>query len=365
MTESELYNALILKFSKEIGNMRARRLVARYQSAEAVLHAPSSELAQILGLGQRQLKELGSAEARRLATRELHFIENNAIRVLSFRDPDYPALLKAIDDRPFLLFQKGRITYPDVLLSVVGTRQLTSYGKRQCEDLIEALSNYDVLIVSGMAYGADIVAHRSALRCGLPTVGVLAHGLDRIYPAAHRKYVESICAQGGLLTEYPSGTKPEREHFPVRNRIIAGMSQATFVIEAARKGGALITAHLAQGYNREVFAVPGRASDTYSAGCNDLIKKQQAYMLSGMDDLLYHLEWLKGQKSKEKRCESETDLTKEEKKLIEVLRDGDDLSLDALAMRTEMPTSVLAARLLELELKGVVQPLPGKKFRLC
>lgn len=364
MTEIELYSALVLRFSKGIGNVIAKRLIAHFQSAEAVLHTPLSDLAQIPGLGERQLRGLGSEEARRLAKRELDFIEKNAIRGLSFRDSDYPALLKAVGDGPFLLFQKGNIAYPEVLFSVVGTRQLTSYGKRQCEGLIEALSDYEVMIVSGMAYGADIVAHRSALRHGLPTVGVLAHGLDRIYPAPHRKYLESICAQGGLVTEYPSGTKPERENFPVRNRIIAGMSQATLVIEAARKGGALITAHLARGYNREVFAVPGRASDTYSTGCNNLIKKQQAYMLSGIDDLLYHLEWLKGRKSNTKHCERKPDLTPEEEKVIEILKDSDGASLDAIAIKSDMPIAVLAARLLELELKGMVQPLPGKKFRL-
>lgn len=365
MNESELYNALVLKFSKGIGNRIAKALMTRFGSAEAVLAAPPSVLAALPGRGQKQLQGLGNAAARDRATEELGFIEKHAIESLSFQDSDYPALLKHADDGPFLLFQKGNFEYPEVLLSVVGTRRLTSYGRGQCEKLIEALSDYELMVVSGMAYGTDIAAHRAALRCGLPTVGVVAHGLDRLYPAAHRKYLQDLYANGGLVTEYPSGTLPDREHFPVRNRIIAALSQATLVIEAAQKGGALITAHLARDYNREVFAVPGRASDPCSQGCNNLIKKQQAYLLGDIEDLLYHLSWLKAHRIRRKSrvCHSHN-LTPQQQKLIDMLKGTDCPSVDELALRGQLPTSVLAAELMRLELKGLVQALPGKKFRL-
>lgn len=364
MTQTELYSRLVLKFSEGIGNATARKLIAHFGSAEAVLDVPRSALGGLRGLGRRQLSGLGSPAAQRRAAGELRFIEREAIQALSPGDADYPALLKQVGDAPFLLFQKGRITYPELLLSVVGTRKPTSYGKLQCEALVAALSDYKVMIVSGMAYGVDIIAHRSALRHGLPTVGVVAHGLDRIYPAAHHKDLQALYANGGLLSEYPSGTNPDRENFPVRNRIIAGLSQATLVVEAARKGGALITAHLARGYNREVFAIPGRTSDTYSAGCNDLIRTQQAYMLTGIEDLSYHLGWLEAQRVTDKSHVQHPDLTSEEQRVIALLQGADSPTLDTLAVRSQLPTARLAARLLSLELKGLVQPLPGKKFRL-
>ncbi|MCL4134113.1 UNVERIFIED_CONTAM: hypothetical protein GTU68_033246 [Idotea baltica] len=248
-------------------------------------------------------------------------------------------------------------------ISIVGTRQMTSYGKSVLEDLILKLKVYNPIIISGLAYGVDIHAHKLALEHNLQTIGVLAHGLDRIYPSLHKKYADNMLNNGGLITDFWSGTKPERENFVKRNRIVAGLSQATIVIESAEKGGSLITADIANSYNRDVFAVPGRISDAYSRGCNQLIKTNKAATLTSAKDIAYILGWEKeDEKKKAIQQQLFIELNDTEKQVYNYLLKEGKQQLDVIALHCNLPIFKIATLLLTLEIKGVIRPLPGKIF---
>jgi DNA processing protein len=297
------------------------------------------------------------------ANKELEFIKANAINVSFFQDENYPDRLKHCIDSPVLIFTSGNINLKSKkLISIVGTRQITSYGMEFCKKFIEDLAPLDPVIVSGFAYGVDIVAHQLAMDNNLQTIGVLAHGLNQIYPKSHKKYIARMEENGGFITEFWSSSNPDKEKFVRRNRIVAGMTEATIVIESADKGGSLITANLANDYNRDVFAVPGRVTDKYSQGCNDLIKTQKANVLTSAADLVYVLNWDIENKSKPVQKQLFVELELEEQRIYDfLLKNGKEL-LDVIALQCDFPIYKISGMLLNMELKGVIRPLPGKLF---
>ncbi|UGU17793.1 DNA-processing protein DprA [Sinomicrobium kalidii] len=379
MTTSELVYVLALQHVPRMGDITARKLIAHCGSARAVFEEKAGILQKINGIGRVVTENVRSPENLRAAERELEFIENNDIRCSYFEDPDYPERLKHCVDGPVLLFGSGNMSLEDKkIVSVVGTRRVTSYGKRFCERLIEELAPFDPVIVSGFAYGVDITAQKAAMANGLQTVGCLAHGLNQVYPRAHKRYVNQVEANGGFVTDFWSSSSPERENFLKRNRIIAGLSEATVVIESAEKGGGLVTADIAHSYDREVFALPGRADDRYSAGCNDLIKSQKAHMLTSAADMAYILGWhreLRGteivsnngkiknrEKAESLQVQLFAELDETEKKVYDFLRTNGKELLDIIALECQIPVYKASSMLLSMEMKGAVRPLPGKLF---
>lgn len=287
-------------------------------------------------------------------------------RSLYFSDREYPNYLKHCVDGPLLLFKRGKIDLQEKkVISVVGTRNITTYGKAFCERFIEEIAPLDPVIVSGFAYGVDICVQKAAVKNNLQTIGCLAHGLNQMYPKTHSKYVADVEKNGGFLTEFWSTSNPERENFLRRNRIIAGMSEATIVIESAEKGGSLVTADIAHSYDRDVFAVPGRAQDKFSTGCNNLIKQQKAHMLTSAADLIYVLDWSveeKEMKSTQKQLFVELDDT--EKIIYGYLEKAGKQLLDNIALECKLPVFRASSTLLNMEMKGVIRPLPGKLFEV-
>lgn len=367
MTSNELFYALALTRAEGIGDVFAKKLLERFGSAENVFSATKKDFTDVSRLSKVAVKAILSKASFKTAERELSFIEKQNINVYYFGNEDYPNKLKHCADAPILLFAKGNFDLNNrKILSIVGTRKITSYGTDFCKKLIEGLAQINPVVISGFALGTDICAHLSAIENGLQTVGVLAHGFDRIYPPSHAKHVRRVEENGGFLTEFWSGSVPDKENFVKRNRIVAGISDATIVIESALKGGSLITANLANDYAREVFAVPGKTTDTYSQGCNNLIKTQRANILTDAEDILYMLNWdLTPKNKKNIQKQLFVELNPEEQKVYDYLyKKGKDL-LDLIAKGSEIPVYKTASILFDLEMKGVVRPLPGKMFELA
>ncbi|MCK8523277.1 DNA-processing protein DprA [Aquimarina sp. D1M17] len=364
MTQEKLIALLTLKKVKNLGDTSIKKLIREVGSAEAVLSEKVNNLLKIDGIGKVKIKDLHNPEHRIAAENELKFVEAHNIAFTAYDQDNYPEKLKHCIDSPVVIFSRGNIDLKQKkIISIVGTRQVTSYGVRFCEELIENLAPLNPVIVSGFAYGVDITAQRAAVKHGLQTVGCLAHGLNQIYPKAHQKYMAQIEENGGFFTDFWSTDTFDRKNFLGRNRIIAGLSEATVVIESANKGGSLVTADIANSYNREVFAVPGRATDTLSEGCNMLIKTQQAHMLTSAADLIYMLNWELDKKEQpvvQKKLF--VDLEGEEKKIYSFLNIRGKELLDIIALECEIPTFKAASILLNMELKGVIKPLPGKMF---
>lgn len=353
-----------------IGSVTARSLVAYCGSPEAVFREKRSKLEKIPGIGPQTAHVITHPEiiqdALQRAEKEIRFMEKNGIRAVFFTDPDYPFRLKQCEDAPVLLFSRGNTDLKaDRMIAVVGSRKSTDYGHRVCEELIEALSGYGITVVSGLAYGIDIVAHRTALQYGLATIGVVAHGLDLVYPAEHRKTAEKMEEKGGLLTEFLSRTKMNPEYFPRRNRIVAGMTQATLVVEAHYKSGALITAEIANSYDREVFSVPGRIGDESSEGCNLLIRANKAMLIQSADDIAKSLGWDQpAQPLIHRQADLFTGLNAEEEALVKVLKGAEKVHIDDLCSAADLPMSRASGILLNLEFSGKVRSLPGKMYSL-
>ena len=285
-------NVLALLKVDGVGDVVAKKLINHCGSAENVFNAKANQLKAIDGIGDILLRKLKDKTVFEKAEQELKFIEKEKINVLYYQNDNYPERLKHCIDGPILLFASGNINLENrKVISIVGTREITSYGTAFCKKLIEDLAIFNPIILSGFAYGVDIVAHQAAMENKLQTIGVLAHGLNQIYPKTHKKYIAKMEENGGFLTEFWSNSNPEKENFVKRNRIVAGMSEATVVIESAEKGGSLITALIANDYNRDVFAVPGRTTDKFSQGCNNLIKTQRANVLTSAADLVYIMNW--------------------------------------------------------------------------
>ena len=363
MTDQDLFYLLALLKVDGVGDIMAKKLLTHCSNAEAVFKTNSNQIAAIDGVGAVLLKNLKDKLVFEKANQELEFIKANNIKVSFFQDENYPDRLKHCIDSPVLIFSAGNINLKNKkIISIVGTRQITSYGTEFCRKLIEDLAPLDPVIVSGFAYGVDIVAHQLAMEYNLQTIGVLAHGLNQIYPKTHKKYVAKMEENGGFMTEFWSSSNPDKENFVRRNRIVAGMTEATIVIESADKGGSLITANIANDYNRDVFAVPGRVTDKYSQGCNDLIKTQKANVLTSAADLVYILNWDIENKSKTIQKQLFVELEPDEQKIYDfLLKNGKEL-LDIIALQCDFPIYRISGILLNMELKGVIRPWPGKLF---
>jgi DNA processing protein len=363
MTEQDLFYLLALQRIEGVGDIMAKKLLTHCGSAEAVFHAKTAQLSAIDGVGSILLRSLKDKSVFEKANRELEFIKSSGINAVCFQDERYPERLKHCIDGPLLLFTSGNIDLKNrKIVSIVGTRQVTSYGTEFCRKLIEDLAPLDPVIVSGFAYGVDILAHQLAMEHNLQTIGVVAHGLNQIYPKTHKKYVAKVEENGGFMTEFWSSSNPDKENFVKRNRIVAGMSEATIVIESADRGGSLITANLANDYNRDVFAVPGRVTDKYSQGCNNLIKTQKANVLTSAADLVYILNWDIQKETKAVQKQLFVTLDDDEQKVYDyLLKTGKEL-MDIIALRCDFPIYKISGMLLNMELKGVVRPLPGKLF---
>jgi DNA processing protein len=362
MRHSELFYLLALMKVEGIGDINAKKLLAQFGSAERIFTSKASELP---GISRAIFSRLKDKSVYERAEQELAFIEKNHVEVLYFMDNNYPDRLKHCIDGPLLLFASGKMDFSNRrIISVVGTRQITAYGTDVCKNLIADVAPLNPVIVSGLAYGVDIVAHQAAVEHGLQTIGVVAHGLNQVYPKSHKKMVSRMKENGGMLTEFWSTSNPDKENFVRRNRIVAGIAEATVVIESAEKGGSLITAGLANDYNRDVFAVPGRITDRYSIGCNDLIKTQKAGVLTSAADLVYILNWDIPENHTNKSIQKQlfVALEEDEQKIYDYLLGSGKQLLDIIALECSMPVFRLAPLLLNMELKGVVRPLPGKLF---
>ncbi|RTY95955.1 DNA-processing protein DprA [Flavobacterium sp. GT3R68] len=363
MNQTDLFYLLALQKVEGVGDIVAKKLISHCGDAESIFKTKSSQLMAIDGIGSVLIRNLKDKTVFEKAEAELQFIRQNNIKSIFFQDEDYPERLKHCIDSPILLFSSGNINLKKrKTISIVGTRQITSYGTEFCRKLIADLAPLDPVIVSGFAYGVDIVAHQAALEHNLQTVGVLAHGLNQIYPAVHKKYVAKMEDNGGFLTEFWSSSNPDKENFVRRNRIVAGMCEATIVIESADKGGSLITANMANDYNRDVFAVPGRTSDKFSQGCNNLIKTQRANLLTSAADLIYVLNWDLEKESKPIQKQLFVFLDNEEQKIYDHLQKNGKELMDIIALECDFPIFKISSLLLNMELKGVIRPLPGKLF---
>jgi len=363
-TADELIAMLRLQHVPNIGDILAKKLISNCRHPAAIFEERQRNLLQIDGIGTHTLKHLFDKEHLEAAEDEYKYIVNNDIDCTYFQDASYPHYLKHCIDGPILLFKKGNIDLDQrKIISVVGTRNITSYGTAFCERFISEIAPLNPIIISGLAYGVDICVQKEAIKQGLQTIGCLAHGLNQIYPKVHIKYEAEILKNGGFYTEFWSTSKPERENFLKRNRIIAGVSEATVVVESAEKGGSLVTADIANSYNRDVFAVPGRTTDKYSIGCNNLIKQQKAHVLTSAADLIYLLDWEVEQKQNnpiQKQLFIELDET--EQSIYTYLQNNGKQLLDSIALDCKLPIYRASSTLLNMEMKGVIRPLPGKLF---
>jgi DNA processing protein len=349
-----------------IGDVLGKKLIAYCSGVEAVFKEKRKTLEKIPNIGGKLVNAILNQNVLIRAEEEIKFIENQNITPLFYLEKNYPTRLQNCIDSPIMLYYKGNtdLNLPKVI-SVVGTRKASQYGREICEKLIEGLVEHDALIVSGLAYGIDTCAHTTSLDHQLKTIAVLGHGLDRLYPYLNRPLSQKIMAHGGLLTEFLSRSTPDRENFPKRNRIIAGMADATIVVEAAKRGGALITAEIANSYNRDVFSVPGRIGDTYSEGCNYLIKSNRAVLIQSAKDIGYILGWnIAHTKQPKIQRQLFVELSLEEEKIVAVMQKNETTGIDTICAETKLPISKIAAALLNLEFQGLVRALPGKVFKL-
>ncbi|RYY88619.1 MAG: DNA-protecting protein DprA [Chitinophagaceae bacterium] len=368
MPHPELLYQIALTQVPQIGDVHARILLQHYGSASAVFAAKLSDLEKLEGIGTVRARAIRGYQDFASLEKELHFIERYSINTYFLTDLGYPKRLLQCYDPPVLLFGKGELGLnAPRLVAVVGTRSPTDYGRRWTEEFVAALAPFGVTIVSGLAFGIDAVAHKAALKHSIPTIGVVGHGLARVYPQEHTTMARNMVRSGGgLLTEFLSGTDPDKHNFPLRNRIVAGLSDCVVVVETAEKGGSMITARVADGYNRDVFAVPGRVGDKQSGGCHLLIRTNKAQLLTSAEEFIDAMGWNERNNTtpavQQKSLFAE--LSETEQRLLSLLSDDKPLAIDELNLRSGLRTSEVAALLLELELKGIVRSLPGKQYRL-
>lgn len=369
MQTQELIYRLALKQISNVGDVIAKNLIAYCGSASAIFKAKKNDLIKIPQVGEFVakfvLESQNNPEIFKRAEKEIKFIEKENITPLFFTDEAYPNKLKHCADAPIMLFYKGNADLnKEKILGVIGTRNATDYGKSLTEKLLADLKEENILIVSGLAYGIDAYAHKAALNNGLDTVGVLAHGLDDLYPSVHTNLSKKMLTQGGLLTEFLTETNPDRENFPKRNRIVAGMCDALVVVESKKSGGALITAEIANSYSRDVFAFPGRAGDEFSEGCNRIIRQNKAALVESAADILYSMGWEKKEvkKSSSKQIPLPINLSDEETKIIGLLRDIPAIHIDELCSKLQLTPGKASGLLLQLEFGNLVKSLPGKLY---
>lgn len=367
MSSVDLTYEIGLTLLEGVGDILAKNLIAYCGSAEQVFKTGKTQLEKIPGIGTyTSTAILQSKSVLERAEQEVQFIVDNNIQALFFTNDKFPQRLKNCNDSPVMLYYKGNADLnTEKIVAVVGTRTPSPYGRQMAEKFISDLANSGCLIVSGLAYGIDVTAHKSSLDNGLNTVGVLAHGLDRIYPSVHSNYADKMISQGGLLTEFMSDTNPDKENFPKRNRIVAGMCDALVVVESKRGGGSLITATIANSYNKDIFAFPGRAGEILSEGCNGLIKSNRASLIESTADLLYIMNW--NQESKKKvstQIPLHLNLSSEEQIIVNAFMNKNQLHVDEICYATNFPISKTSTHLLQLEFSNVIKSLPGKIYQL-
>lgn len=365
MSESLKFK-IALTLIPNIGDILAKRLVSYCGSVEAVFKEKRQVLEKVPGIGSAHASSVLNQKVFERAEEEIEFIQKKNIEAIFYLDQNYPKRLTHCEDSPLMLYYKGNADLNATkMISIVGTREATEYGRHLCEKLIADLAVYSPLIVSGLAYGIDICAHKAAMDNGLKTLGVVAHGLDKLYPALHKSAAAKMIEQGGLLTDFMSKTIPDRENFPRRNRIVAGITDATIVIESKKDGGSLITADIANSYNRDVFAFPGKVGDPTSEGCNNIIKQNKAALIQSAADIVYILGWEKlQQKNRNIQKQLFVELKPEEETLVNVMKEKDAINVDDLCLIAKMPMSRVSSLLLTLEFSGIVKSLPGKMYKL-
>lgn len=359
---------IALSFLNGLGPINTKKIVAYTGSLEGVFKEKTQLLLKIPGIGKAFIDNLNREAAINAAEEEYRFISNNQIQICFYLDKSYPQRLLNCPDAPCTLYYKGNVDLnPTRAVSIVGTRNATDYGRELCNQFIKDLSEKEIkpVVISGLAYGIDICAHKAALRNQLDTVAAVGHGLNQIYPSQHRHYANEIINQGAIVSEFTSKSKFDPKNFVRRNRIIAGMSDATIVIESASKGGSLLTAEIANSYNRDVFAFPGRVSDRLSSGCNQLIKRNQAHLIENVSDLEYILGW---ENKVEKKVPIQTklfqELTTDEAEIVHVLKENEKIPIDIISVNTSLPMSKVSSLLLKLEFEGIVSSHPGKIYSL-
>ncbi|GAA4302545.1 DNA-processing protein DprA [Compostibacter hankyongensis] len=370
MTDEELRYRLALTLVPNIGDVLARSLLEHFPTARDIFEAPEKLLSAAPGIGPSRAKNIRQFHDFERVEEEMSFLRRYRIHPLFYTDAAYPEKLRNCYDSPVMLYYRGNTDLNHApVVGIVGTRYCTAYGKAVCEKLVRELAAVGVVVVSGLAYGIDIAAHKAALEAGLPTIAVLAHGLDRIYPPAHQAVARQMPEQGGLLTDFMSGTLPDKRNFPRRNRIVAGMADATIVVETGLRGGSMITAELANSYNRDVFAFPGRVGDARSAGCHYLIRKNKAALITGAADLLELMGWevpeTAGQPEERPRDTGDDEkFGEDEKKMLALLQRQPVLHIDEISRESGLSPARIATAMLNLEIRDIVQALPGKLYSL-
>jgi DNA processing protein len=366
MTDELLYQIALTQVP-QIGFVQARILVQHLGSASAIFKTAPSTLEKIEGIGEVRARSIRKFSDFESAKKEIAFLEKYQVNPLFMTDADYPQRLLHCYDLPVLLYYKGKKNLnASKIIAIVGTRSNTEYGKHFTEKFIKDLAAHQVVVASGLAFGIDAVAHKAAMKNNLATIGVLGHGLDQMYPPQHKALAKEMVSEGGgILTEFRSGVKPDKHNFPGRNRIVAGISDATIVIETGVKGGSLITADLANSYHRDVFALPGRVSDQKSMGCNQLIQSNKAILLTDAQQFIQVMGW--EEKENIQRLQQRTlfiELSGDEKRVIEILHEKEVMHIDELNARTGLSNSAIAAAILNLELQNVIACLPGRLYKL-
>lgn len=362
----EIVYQIALNEVPNIGDVLAKSLVQLFGSASAIFNAPASHLEKLENVGTIRARSIKNFTDFASCEEEVVFMEKYNIKPLFITDDAYPKRLLQCYDSPTLLYYKGNADLNVAkIISVVGTRNNSDYGRQVSEELIAGLQNSNILVVSGLAYGIDTISHKAALKNNLETVAVVAHGLDRIYPPQNAGLSKDIIARGGLLTEFRKNVLPDKQNFPLRNRIVAGICDALIVVESGLKGGSLITAELANGYNKDVFAIPGRTIDSKSEGCNYSIRNNKASLLTSAEELLQMMNWSETTpKPKRQQRQLFIEFTDSEKIIYDILQQKEQVHIDELFLKSMMTSSAVASALLTLEMQNVVASMPGKLYRL-
>ncbi len=363
-TKQMILEEIAFTMIPRVGPVMGRQLITYCGSIEAVFTESKRILKTIPGIGEEIASQISNASSLMdAAAYELSHMTTENIHYVFYYDTDYPTRLFHVPDAPLLLYTKGRMNLqPQRSVAIIGTRKPTAYGKAITEELIETLKPYDVTVVSGLAYGIDITAHRLCLQHEIPTIGVMGSGMGTIYPDHHVETAHQMMTNGGIITEFAYDTGPDAVNFPMRNRIVAGLSDVLVVIESAIKGGSMITANLANDYNKDVMAVPGRKTDKNSAGCNHLIKRQQAHLIESGEDLIELMSWHRNTRQQTFQTDLFAEMSPDEQKIYRLIIDNEEKDIDTLAFHSKSTPGELAAILLTLEFKGAIKSIPGKKF---
>jgi DNA processing protein len=366
MTDQEIIYHIALSMHTKVGPITAKSLIAYCGSIESVFKESKKNLVKIPGVGEAFVKVFDPKAQLAKAESEYSFCQKNDVQVLTYIQTDYPKRLTYFEQSPIVLYYKGQAKLNHYrTVAFVGTRLPSEYGKIMCDRIIEGIAPYDTIVISGLAFGIDATAHRQCVALNIPTIGVMGHGHDRIYPSDHKSLAKKmIDGGGGILTEFPINTKPDRENFPMRNRIIAALSDVIVVVESKRSGGSIITAEFGNEYNKDVFALPGHVNEELSEGCNKLIKQNKAHLIESASDISYIMRWDEIDAGKVIQKQLFVDLDDKETMAVQILRDNKEISIDALTYKMNLQPSEVSSILLGLEFKGLVRTMPGKKYAL-